>query len=826
MPQLQFFATCPKSIEDLLIAELAQNGAAGIKETVAGAHFSGALSVAYAMCLRSRFANRILMPVTEFEAHTPEVLITGVRSVEWDRHLRVDGSFAVEAATSSSEIRHADYAALVVKDGIADYFREKYDRRPNVQPREPDLKVSLHLFRNIATVSIDLSGGSLHRRAYRIRGVAAPLKENVAAAMLARARWPEIAAAGGGFVDPMCGSGTLLVEAALMAGEIAPGLLRLMTEGERGDDKGLYEALRRLSQPSSGAPEQGNRPPQGWLGNDMKAWVAAARRAAEEGITGIARIPMIAGFDKDPSAVAAALANIGACGLSPQISVGREELSRLSAPPGRPGLLAANPPYGERIGSESLVDLYQQIGRTLHDRFRGWRACVLTSDEDLSHSVGLRASRTNTLYNGPIRCVLAHFEVSEENRFLPRKGPKHVESGPAEEAALPSEAPKVAGDGARALSDRPAGGMKKPSTGVSAGGKGERPEKGRVLERAGAPGPPRSKGTAEVRDLGDTNRRFQTTGGILSFVNRIRKNRKILEKWARQEGITCYRLYDADLPEYAVAVDYFEGRWLHVQEYVAPSEIDEDKTARRLEDIITVLPEALGVAPENVFLKRRKRRKRTEQYTRIGASGEFCEVHEGGCSFLVNFNDYLDTGLFLDHRLTRELVRTEAKGARFLNLFAYTSTASVYAAKGGARSTTSIDSSNTYLQWARENFTLNGIAGQQHRLLRADCWEWLHVDKEQYDLIFMDPPTFSNAKGKRATLDVQRDHPKLIRLGVERLARGGVLLFSTNFRRFSMDESALPDLKIENITQATIPRDYSRNRRIHSCYRITNSSAP
>ncbi len=304
-------------------------------------------------------------------------------------------------------------------------------------------------------------------------------------------------------------------------------------------------------------------------------------------------------------------------------------------------------------------------------------------------------------------------------------------------------------------------------------------------------------------------------------MNRIRKNLKILEKWAAKSGVSCYRLYDADLPEYAVAVDFFEGRWLHVQEYVAPREIDADKASRRLEDVVTVLPDAVGVPAENVFLKRRKRRKRTEQYTRMENRGEFYEVHEGGYSFLVNFSDYLDTGLFLDHRLTRELVRSLSRGTRFLNLFAYTCTASVYAVKGGAATTTSVDSSNTYLKWARENFSANGIAGQQHRLLRSDCWEWLHLDHEEYDLIFMDPPTFSNAKGKRATLDVQRDHPKLIRLAAARLAPGGVLIFSTNFRRFRLERAQLEGLDVEDITEQTIPRDFERNRRIHSCYRIS-----
>ena len=270
---------------------------------------------------------------------------------------------------------------------------------------------------------------------------------------------------------------------------------------------------------------------------------------------------------------------------------------------------------------------------------------------------------------------------------------------------------------------------------------------------------------------------------------------------------------------YASSPDHFAELALHFY-LAARGGADAEKAVERLDDVMTVLPEALGVSPDGVFLKRRKRRKRTEQYSKLAATGEFYQVHEGDCSFLLNFTDYLDTGLFLDHRLTRELVRRESPGRRFLNLFAYTCTATVYAAKGGAASTTSIDSSNTYLRWARENLTANGIAGQQHRLLRADCWEWLHVDQERYDLIFMDPPTFSNAKGKRATLDVQRDHPKLIKLAAARLAPHGTLLFSTNFRRFQLDRGSLSGFDVEDITRETIPRDFARNSRIHRCFRI------
>ncbi len=792
MPHTTFFATCPKTIEDLLVTELTEAGAARIKETVAGARFDGTLETAYRMCLWSRFASRILLPISEFPAASPGELLDGVRSISWDEHFDVDETFAVEGSTSDSNIRHSDYAALVVKDGIADYFRAKVGRRPNVEPRDPGVRISVRIVDNIATVNIDLSGESLHRRAYRIRGVAAPIKENVAAAMLARARWPEIVREGGTLLDPMCGSGTLLIEGALMAGDVAPGLLRLLTNEQRRATDGLLAGARELGGASRShdglSATRLSEFPQRWRGNDASVWRAVVLEAAERCLAGFSRIPDLVGFDHDGGAVAAARENAASAGLKAKITVERGELARLKAPSGPPGLVAVNPPYGERIGTEQPVEeLYEELGRVLHDRFAGWRACVITSDERLSRSIGLRASKVNTLFNGPIRCVLAHFELSEGNRFIPR--PVRPERSGGKQQAERTQAPT--------------GAEERRDAGVSS--RAARPLSARPLSKPrGAP----EGGNSDA------------TGGILSFINRIRKNRKILDKWAARSGISCYRIYDADLPEYAVAVDYFEGRWLHVQEYVAPSSIDADRAARRLEDIMTVLPDTIGVPPENVFLKRRKRQRRSEQYRKLAAKGEFYEVHEQDCSFLVNFTDYLDTGLFLDHRLTREKIRGAATGKSFLNLFAYTCTASVCAAKGGAISTTSVDSSNTYLRWARENFTANGIAGQQHRLLRADCWEWLHVDTERYDMIFMDPPTFSNAKGKRATLDVQRDHPKLIRLAANRLASGGTLIFSTNFRRFQIDSDAFADLEIEDITRETIPRDFSRNRRIHHCFRI------
>jgi 23S rRNA (guanine2445-N2)-methyltransferase / 23S rRNA (guanine2069-N7)-methyltransferase len=316
------------------------------------------------------------------------------------------------------------------------------------------------------------------------------------------------------------------------------------------------------------------------------------------------------------------------------------------------------------------------------------------------------------------------------------------------------------------------------------------------------------------------------TPGAAMFANRLRKNLRHLGKWARREGVTCYRVYDGDLPDYALAVDLYEG-WAHVQEYAAPATVEPAVAQARLHAGLSVIPDALGVSAERVVLKVRRRQKGLAQYERQATTGEFLTVHEGGLRFLVNLADYLDTGLFLDHRSTRALIRGLASGGRFLNLFAYTGTASVYAAAGGAAATTTVDMSSVYLDWARRNMTLNGFAeGRAHRFVRADCLAWLATPHpERYHAIFLDPPTFSNSKRMgENTFEVQRDHVALISVAAQLLARGGVLLFSNNFRHFKMHRNALSDLIIDDISHTTLPLDFHRNPKIHSCWRITRRS--
>ena len=309
------------------------------------------------------------------------------------------------------------------------------------------------------------------------------------------------------------------------------------------------------------------------------------------------------------------------------------------------------------------------------------------------------------------------------------------------------------------------------------------------------------------------------------FANRLRKNLQRLNSWAEREHIECFRVYDADMPEYAFAIDLYgrEGRHAYVQEYAPPGTVNQESARERRREVLAVLPEVLQLPAARIHSRVRKPQKGTEQYEKREDNAERHAVREGSLKFWVNFRDYLDTGLFLDHRLVRGMLRSFAKDADFLNLFCYTGSATVYAAAGGARSSTSVDLSNTYLDWAHENLLLNGFTGDEHQLFRADCLAWLEEEGERgprFDLIFLDPPTFSNSKRMAGVLDVQRDHVGMIRRSLKLLRPAGRLLFSTNYTRFKLDSQSLEDLNVEDLSAATIPKDFERHARIHRCFMV------
>ena len=712
---LQLYATVPGGMEGLLADELQQLGAEEVKQGRSGVGFKGSMEIAYRICLWSRLANRLLLPLLEFPVETPEELYEQVRTLDWSEHLKPTDTLAVDGHCHRSSIKHSHYAALKVKDAIVDQFQERVGSRPSVEKDRPELRIHLNIHKNQARLSLDLSGESLHRRGYRKKSVPAPLKENLAAAILIRAGWPEIAKQGGALFDPMCGSATLLIEAAMMAGDIAPGLAR--------DYFGF----------------------PGWLQHDEIVWQQLLEEAEQRRDEGIDQIPEIIASDSDSRAVSASRCNIIAAGFSGLIKVEQRDMVDCSAGELRPGLIVANPPYGERLGDEQqLIPLYREFGELLRYRFGGWHATLFSSNPNLQ--IGLKPERHYTLFNGPIRCQLSNF-LLHQNKEEPR----------------------------------------------------------------------------EVIPLGE---------GAEMLLNRLKKNQKRLARWLKREQVSCYRLYDADLPEYSAAIDLYHGDqlWAHIQEYQAPNSIDANKAGNRLFEIKKVVQRFLDISADQIFIKLRRKQRGTAQYTRRGIEGEFHQIEESGCKLLINFEDYLDIGLFLDHRPIRNLIQQQARGKRFLNLFAYTGAATVHAVVGGARASTTVDMSKRYLEWAQRNLALNHQAiYSTHQFVRADCLDWLAKEsgrgdenRRQYDLIFLDPPTFSNSKRMDTSFDVQADHVELIRQACRLLSSDGILYFSTNFRKFKLDQAALSDLEIKEITRQTIPPDFERNQKIHYCWQISH----
>lgn len=727
-----YFAPCPKGLEAPLVLELEGLDAADIQPRTAGVAFRGTLETGYRACLWCRTAARILLELDRFPAPNPDALYQGALEFPFEEHFGVNRTFAVEFTSTLSEITHTNFGALKVKDAIADRFRQRRGVRPSVDRERPEIRFHVHVHEQQAYLYLDLSGERLHRRAWRAQAQEAPLKENLAAGILLLARWPETAQRGGGLVDPMCGSGTLLVEAALMALDVAPGLMRA----------GFGFECWNFHRPSIWEPVYQE---------------ALQRDRRKAGLT-----QAICGSDNDEQAVNATLRNLEEAGIR-GVTVQQKELAMAEPAGPVPGLMVTNPPYGIRLQPGATLDLlYKRIGMTLKSRFPQWTGFIFTGNPEAAKHIGLRIARRYPLFNGALECRLLEIPV------LPPK----------------------------------------PLTEPVVDGPGEEPES--ALLSVEKPADPQGSAQLEASVCSE---------GRSAFTNRIRKNLDGLRKWRQKEGVTCFRLYDADIPEFAFTIDVYE-QWVHLQEGERPNTIDPLKAESRLHEALASLQEVLGVPPHHIFVKQRFRQRGNQQYGRFGSQGTFQQVQEAGLKFLVNLTDYFDAGLFLDHRPIRSLVRQQAQGKHFLNLFAYTGSVSVYAAAGGAATTTTVDLSATYIDWARRNLELNGFSGVRHRLVEEDVIAWLDQERATYDLVFLDPPTFSNSKSMRGTFDVQRDHVALIRQAVRLLNPGGQLIFSNNFRRFKLDVEALSELTIQDITRKSIPLDFARDPKAHQAYVI------
>ncbi|MBF6023665.1 bifunctional 23S rRNA (guanine(2069)-N(7))-methyltransferase RlmK/23S rRNA (guanine(2445)-N(2))-methyltransferase RlmL [Lysobacter niastensis] len=715
---MKFYASCGKGLEYLLADELAALGCTRATAAMAGANAEGSLADAQRAVMWSRLASRVLWPIAEFDCADEHALYAGAAAVAWPEHLAPNDTIAVDAHVSGEALTHARYAAQRVKDAVVDVMRAKTGARPDVDVEAPDLRLNLVVRKGRAILSVDLGGGPLHRRGWRQKQGEAPLKENLAAAVLMRGQWPKVYAEGGALLDPMCGSGTLLIEGALMAADVAPGLMR-----------------------------HGSASPTRWRGFDGAAWQTLVDDARKREAAGMNELRSVFfGRDLDPHAIRAARDNAATAGLAGLIDWQVGDVRSLDAAAvsvagvaSERGLAVCNPPYDARLAADPA--LYRALGDGLKRATPQWRASLLCGDAELAFATGLRAGKKYQLFNGAIECTLI---VSD-----------------------PVAPPQRDRDDAPALSE-----------------------------------------------------------GAQMVANRLRKNLRKLKSWREREGVDCFRAYDADLPEYAAAIDVYvtdeasPRTFLHVQEYAAPAEIPEAVQRRRLNELLSAAREIFAVPRENVALKTRARGKGGSKYGVLGSRGELLTVREGDARLRVNLFDYLDTGLFLDHRPIRLRIADEAQDTRFLNLFGYTGAATVHAAVGGARMTTTVDLSATYLEWCADNLRENNVGGTRHRLVQADALTWLEADTQSYDLIFCDPPTFSNSK-RADDFDVQAEHVRLLRAAVARLADDGVLYFSNNFRRFKMDEAAISQFaRCEEISPQTIPADFARDARIHRCWRL------
>lgn len=764
----RFFVSCPGHVEGLLARELGHILGQGVSvsETRGGVYLDGELACAYRVCLWSALAGRVFAEIATDIAEDRDALYRAAAAAPFEAYFTPDHTFAVSAHVAHRAFTDSHLPALVVKDAIADRFRARAGRRPSVDTNAPAVRLYLHLTDRRLRLSLDLSGESLHRRGYRRVSTAAPLRENTAAAVLARAGFSEAAhrfRAGEGpspfLGDPMCGSGTIAIEAARQLLDIAPGIDRGAYGFERllGHDAGLWAGLRE---------EAERRRERG---------TAAAREAQVR----------IWASDIDPAAVEATRTNAAASGVEEVLVLAGADFERLrrgallglldkgfESGLGLPYFIVTNPPYGRRLGDGrhgGAPSVHERLGRWLSERFEGFRAAVLADSTEQARELGLRAERVTALYNGNLEVVLALLALDQSNRFRPARGGGR-------------------GGGARRASS-------------------------------------------------------DETTGVAMLENRFAKNRRTLESVLRREGIACYRLYDADIPQHAAAVDVYtttDGDTLAVvQEYAPPKSVDETAAAERFAELVSAVASFLGIDERRVFTRERRRQRGRAQYRRA-ADGhtETARVGEDGLVFELNLTDYLDVGLFLDHRLVRRRIRKTVGGLRFLNLFAYTCSATVHAAAGGATRTVSVDTSRSYLAWGARNLQLNGFeatvrgAGRPgdgarpgrrapHLLVREDSRRFLEATVEEWDLMLIDPPSFSNSKSRERDFDVQADHVALLRAAIARLAPGGQIIFSTNLKSFRLSDEVRDHAAVTDISAEMTPRDFARRQKSRHVYLIS-----
>ena len=819
----EFFATCPFGFEEALAGELRELRMHRVRPLNGGVSFTGKPQDAYRACLWSRCASRIMLVIDRVDAADADQLYESVKAIEWEKHMDPAKTMAVFARGTSGTLRNTTFTGQKVKDAVCDRLREVCDARPDVDAENPDVSIWVNLHGNRATINIDFAGESLHKRGYRTDGVqaAAPLKEALAAGILLKAGWDEKAHAVKTFVDPMCGSGTFVIEAAMIATDRAPGLLR---------EKWGF---------------------QGWKNYDEQEFFSLLDEADERFEAGLARedLPLFVGSDIDQSVIelahdAASRAGVGSLVRFAKADVANlmDTLGALEVDVEQPGFVAVNPPYGVRLSKDDLREVTEHLRRGISGLPENWSMVAITPDPTFDASMAMDATDSSTVYNGRIESTVRLYDLGtsrlegievldlEGNSRIVPVSSEHAEQFAARLRKVAKVRRKWAQrQGVMAYrvydADLPDYAV---AIDVVFGMRIQDPvEEQREFDA-------RRNHISQRRDA----RRFDSRRGQDSRFDRNGTGDS-RGKGRNGEGRGFGRdgAHDGKPARTFVHVKTVSANsvaknvkpYLVISEYQAPRDIDPTKAKRRLDDAVKVAGVILGVPEDRIAQRTRKQEKGGSQYGQSDREGMWLLTVEGGHVFELNLTGYLDTGLFLDHRPVRSMIEQRAEGKRFLNLFAYTGTASVYAAAGGAASTATVDLSATYLEWARRNMQRNDFRDKKYRFSKADTMSWLDdaCEKgEQYDLVFVDPPTFSNSKamGNR-TWDIQRDHIAMLSKVGRVLAEGGTIIFSGNLRSFKLDVEGLGGLGMvaKDITAASIPEDFERNKRIHFCYEITRA---
>ena len=764
-------AACAFGLESVVRRELE---CLGIESTIGEAgrvHFRGTMETICRANLWLRVADRVLIRVAEFPCVDFDALFDTTRDIPWGTIIPIDGKFDVTGRSIKSTLTSVPANQRTVKKAMVDALLRDH-HTSLLSETGPEYKTDIALLKDIATISIDTTGRSLHRRGYRIHVSQAPLKETLAAAMVMLSFWKRDKP----LLDPFCGSGTIPIEAAMIGRNIAPGRNReFACESWTGIDRQIFADAR------------------------ADADAAILKPLAER----------ILGSDLDEHVLKAARDNADRAGVANDIHFQAKPVQQATSSR-RFGCLITNPPYGQRIGwDDDLDDLY----RGLPDVFRRlptWSHFVLTAFPNFEQTIGRNADRRRKLFNGRIECNYFQFH-----------GPRPV-INPA--GTNPPATQEVMEDDSIMLQSAPS-----DPAGVEPAVVGHCPEsEGANVWRAAKPISASNLATTKPATpyvhasgpvaFGQLNEKATHQAELFSV--RLAKRAKHLRRWPERRGITCMRIYERDIPEIPLVVDRYENH-LHITEYERPHDRDPAQHGNWLDLMAATAGEALKIPKANVFLKRRSRQRGLNQHLKIADTKMRLEVNEGGLKFYVNLADYVDTGLFLDHRITRSMVRDAAKGTTFLNLFAYTGSFTVYAADGAAKRTTTVDLSSAYLDWARDNMRLNGFSGKEHEYVASDVGDFIasHPRGPRYDLVVVDPPTFSNSKRTEHDFNVQEDAVPMLNHILPLVNTGGVIYFSNNFRKFKFDAAAIKATTVHEISKQTVPEDF-RNRRIHRCWRI------